>query len=263
MIRKVHGTDFKEMKAGLIMKYWNFTRRILLTLFFTTAVCPGLSQAVLHVNAASDDCSVTIGDGETSFSLDHAVVDAEDGHVTVTLSPEDYAELSSAFASTSKDTEDSNPEAHTPADPVTLDQADGTYSIELTMTGGSGKASVVSPTILTVENGQAYADITWSSSNYDYMIVAGNTYLNESDEGMASKFHIPITKMDEEMAVIADTTAMGTPHEVNYVFTFYSESIGSTGQMPQEAAKRVVFMAVMIIIVGGILNRHVNKKKKN
>ena len=66
-------------------------------------------------------------------------------------------------------------------DPVSLDQADGTYSIELTMTGGSGKASVVSPTILTVENGQAYADITWSSSNYDYMIVAGNTYLNESD----------------------------------------------------------------------------------
>lgn len=94
------------------------------------------------------------------------------------------------------------------------------------------------------------------------MIVAGNTYLNESDEGMASKFHIPITKMDEEMSVIADTTAMGTPHEVNYVFTFYSESIGSTGQMPQEAAKRVVFMAVMIIVVGGILNRHVNNKKK-
>lgn len=262
MIRKVHGTDFKEMKAGLIMKYWNFTRRILLTLFLTTAVCPSLSQAVLHVNAASDDCSVTIGDGETSFSLDHAVVDAEDGHVTVTLSPEDYAELSSAFASTSKDTEDSNLEAHTPADPVTLDQADGTYSIELTMTGGSGKASVVSPTILTVENGQAYADITWSSSNYDYMVVAGETYLNESEDNMASSFHIPVTKMDEEMSVIADTTAMGTPHEVNYTFTFYSESIGSTSQMPQEASKRVVIMALIIIIGGGILNHYVNKKRK-
>ena len=130
------------------------------------------------------------------------------------------------------------------------------------MSGGSGKASVVSPTILTVEDGQAYADITWSSSNYDYMIVAGNTYLNEADEGMASKFHIPITKMDEEMSVIADTTAMGTPHEVNYMFTFYSESIGSTSQMPQEAAKRVVFMAAIIIVVGGILNHYLNKKKK-
>ena len=148
------------------------------------------------------------------------------------------------------------------ADGLSVDKEDGEYSIQVDLEGGSGKASVTSPTILTVEDGKAYAQIQWSSSNYDYMIVAGNTYLNESDEGMASKFHIPITKMDEEMSVIADTTAMGTPHEVNYVFTFYSESIGSTGQMPQEAAKRVVFMAVMIIVVGGILNRHVNNKKK-
>lgn len=244
------------------MKYWNFTRRILLTLFFTTAVCPGLGLTSLPVAATSRVYSVTIGDGETSFSLDHAAVDMEDGHVTVTLSPEDYAELASAFASSAEDESDSNPEAHTPADPVTLDQEDGTYSIELTMTGGSGKASVVSPAILTVEDGQAFADITWSSSNYDYMIVAGNTYLNEAEEGMASRFHIPITKMDEEMSVIADTTAMGTPHEVNYAFTFYSESIGSTSQMPQEAAKRVVFMAAIIIVVGGILNRCLNKKKK-
>ena len=262
MIRKVHGTDFKEMKAGLIMKYWNFTRRILLTLFFTTAVCPGLSQAVLHVNAAPDDCSVTIGDGETSFSLDHAAVDTEDGHVTVTLSPEDYAELSSAFASSSKDTEDSNPEAHTPADPVSLDQADGTYSIELTMTGGSGKASVVSPTILTVENGQAYADITWSSSNYDYMIVDGEKFLNESEEGRNSVFTVPVTALDDKMEVIADTLAMGAPHEIDYTLTFYEASIGSKGQLPQEAAKRVVAVALVIIIGGGILNYFVNKRNR-
>lgn len=262
MIRKVHGTDFKEMKAGLIMKYWNFTRRILLTLFFTTAVCPGLSQAVLHVNAAPNDCSVTIGDGETSFSLDHAAVDTEDGHVTVTLSPEDYAELSSAFASSSKDTEDSNPEAHTPADPVSLDQADGTYSIELTMTGGSGKASVVSPTILTVENGQAYADITWSSSNYDYMIVDGEKFLNESEEGRNSVFTVPITVLDDKMKVIADTLAMGAPHEINYTLTFYEDSIGSKGQLPQEAAKRVVAVALIIIVGGGILNYFVNKRNR-
>ncbi len=244
------------------MKYWNFTRQILLTLFFTTTVCPGLGFTSLPVAAMSEDCSVTIGDGDTSFSLDHASVDLDENHVNVTLSPEDYQELAAAFAASASDSSDSNPEAHTAADPVTIDLADGDYSIELSMSGGSGKASVVSPTILTVEDGQAYADITWSSSNYDYMIVAGNTYLNEADEGMASKFHIPITKMDEEMSVIADTTAMGTPHEVNYMFTFYSESIGSTSQMPQEAAKRVVFMAAIIIVVGGILNHYLNKKKK-
>ncbi|MCD7766333.1 MAG: hypothetical protein LUH53_07470, partial [Lachnospiraceae bacterium] len=46
---------------------------------------------------------------------------------------------------------------------------DGEYAIEVTMTGGSGKASIESPTLLTVEDGQLYARITWSSSNYDYM----------------------------------------------------------------------------------------------
>ena len=235
-------------------------KRIVLPLFFTALICPCSVDA--DASAQSGDYSVTIGDGASSFSLEHATVDTDSDHLDITLSPEDYAELASAFASSADDSEDKNPEAHTPADPVTLDQEDGTYAIELSITGGSGKASVVSPTILTVENGQAYAEITWSSSNYDYMVVAGNTYLNESEEGMASKFHIPITKMDEEMSVIADTTAMGTPHEVNYALTFYSESIGSTSQMPREAAKRVVIMALIIIVGGGILNRYVNKRKK-
>ena len=142
------------------------------------------------------------------------------------------------------------------------DLTDGEYSIELTMSGGSGKASVVSPTILTVENGQAYADITWSSSNYDYMIVDGEKFLNESEEGRNSVFTVPITVLDDKMEVIADTLAMGAPHEINYTLTFYEDSIGSKGQLPQEAAKRVVAVALVIIIGGGILNYFVNKRNR-
>ena len=254
------------------MKYSTIVKRIFLPVIFWAAVCPGFSSDTLTAAAADDTpvdtvtdntYSVTIGDGSSSVSLKDASVNVDNGQLNITLSPDHYQELASAMAAFSDaSSEDTNPEAHTPADPVTLDLADGEYSIELTMSGGSGKASVVSPTILTVENGQAFADITWSSSNYDYMVVAGETYLNEAEDGMASSFLIPITKMDEEMSVIADTTAMGTPHEVNYTFTFYSESIGSTSQMPQEAAKRVVIMALIIIIGGGILNHYVNKKRK-
>ena len=254
------------------MKYTTIVKRIFLPVIFWAAVCPGISSDTVTVTAANDTpvgavtdhtYSVTIGDGSASVSLNDASVSVDNGQMNITLSPDQYQELASAMAAfTDTSAEDSNLEAHTPADPVTLDLADGEYSIELAMSGGSGKSSVVSPTILTVENGQAYADITWSSSNYDYMVVAGETYLNKAEEGMASSFHIPITKMDEEMSVIADTTAMGTPHEVNYTFTFYSESIGSTSQMPQEAAKRVVIMALVIIIGGGILNHYVNKKRK-
>ena len=122
------------------------------------------------------------------------------------------------------------------AQAFTLDKEDGEYSIQVELEGGSGKASVTSPTLITVKNGEVTADIQWSSSNYDYMIVDGKKYLPVNEEGTNSEFQIPVTIMDESMPVIADTTAMGTPHEINYTLTFYSDSIGSKSQMPQSPA---------------------------
>ena len=145
---------------------------------------------------------------------------------------------------------------------VEFDREDGEYSIQVDLEGGSGKASVTSPTILTVKDGQAYAQIQWSSSNYDYMIVDGEKYLPTNEEGMNSVFEIPILTLDEAMPVVADTTAMGTPHEIDYTLTFYSDSIGSKSQLPQEAAKRVVGVAMVIIVGGGILNYFVNKRNR-
>lgn len=144
----------------------------------------------------------------------------------------------------------------------TLDKEDGEYSIQVDLEGGSGKASVTSPTLITVQDGAVTAHIQWSSSNYDYMIVDGEKYLPVNEEGGNSEFEIPVLAMDEAMPVIADTTAMGTPHEINYTLTFYSDSIGSKSQMPQEAAKRVVAVALLIIIGGGILNYFVNKRNR-
>lgn len=144
----------------------------------------------------------------------------------------------------------------------TLDKEDGEYSIQVDLEGGSGKASVTSPTLITVQEGSVTAHIQWSSSNYDYMIVDGEKYLPVNEEGGNSEFEIPVLAMDEAMPVIADTTAMGTPHEINYTLTFYSDSIGSKSQMPQEAAKKVVAVALLIIIGGGILNYFVNKRNR-
>ena len=143
-----------------------------------------------------------------------------------------------------------------------IDKEDGEYSIQVDLEGGSGKATVTSPTILTVKDGQAYAQIQWSSSNYDYMIVDGEKYLPTNEEGMNSVYEIPILSMDEGMPVIADTVAMGEPHEIEYTLTFYSDSIGSKSQLPQEAAKRVVAVAMVIIVGGGILNYFMNKKRR-
>ena len=145
---------------------------------------------------------------------------------------------------------------------IETDLEDGEYSIQVDLEGGSGKASVSSPTLMLVKNGRMYAELQWCSSNYDYMIVDGEKFQNESEEGRNSVFTIPVTALDDEMEVIADTLAMGAPHEIDYTLTFYEASIGSKGQLPQEAAKRVVAVAMVIIVGGGILNYFVNKRNR-
>ena len=96
---------------------------------------------------------------------------------------------------------------------------DGEYTVEVTLEGGSGKATVDSQAKVTVTDGVAYATITWSSTHYDYMIVNGEKYLNEN-EGGNSTFTFPIDGIPCEMDVIGDTTAMSTPHEIDYTLTF-------------------------------------------
>lgn len=140
--------------------------------------------------------------------------------------------------------------------------SDGNYAVDVVLEGGSGKAGVESPTLLIAENGEYTAQITWSSSNYDYMIVDGRTYYNQSTDGGNSVFCIPVLAFDEDMPVIADTLAMGEPHEISYTLHFYSDSIGSESSLPREGAKRVLIMAAVIIIVGGILNYFAEKKRK-
>lgn len=146
--------------------------------------------------------------------------------------------------------------------PVKIFRPDGEYSIEVNLTGGSGRASVSSPTLLIVRDGLAYTRLLWSSVYYDYMIVGGETYYNLTKDGGNSTFEIPVTVMDDAMPVIADTTAMGDPVEIEYRLTFYSETIGSKGQIPQEAAKKVLIIAGIMIVVGGILDHLVRKKRK-
>ena len=103
---------------------------------------------------------------------------------------------------------------------------DGTYTIDVTLSGGSGKTTVISPATITVTEGKAVATIEWSSPNYDYMLVEGEKYLPTNTEGN-STFEIPVLVYDAEMPVIGDTVAMSKPHEVEYTLTFHSESMKS------------------------------------
>ena len=100
--------------------------------------------------------------------------------------------------------------------------ADGTYTCEVTLEGGSGRATVESPAALTVADGKMTATIVWSSPNYDYMIVDGEKYLPTNTEGN-STFEIPVSALDTALTVTADTVAMSTPHEIEYTLTFVLE----------------------------------------
>ena len=106
----------------------------------------------------------------------------------------------------------------------TLGLEDGTYSVEVTKSGGTGKATIQSPTTLKVEDGKCTATITWSSNNFDYMLVNGEKYLPVSTEEF-SVFEIPVAAFDHRLGVVGDTLAMSVPHEVNYTLVFDSSSI--------------------------------------
>ncbi len=105
-----------------------------------------------------------------------------------------------------------------------LGLADGNYTVEVRLEGGSGKASVESPAKLRVEDGAAYATIVWSSSNYDYMRLDDEKYLPLNTEGN-SVFEVPVIAFDSKVTYFADTTAMSTPHEIEYTLYFDAATI--------------------------------------
>lgn len=111
-----------------------------------------------------------------------------------------------------------------------LEFQDGTYQMEVELFGGSGRASVTSPAKVEIKDGKAVATLEWSSPNYDYMVVDGEKYLpvNTAEN---SVFQIPVEAFDQDIAVIADTVAMSTPHEIEYTLNFHA------GENGQNAAK--------------------------
>ena len=107
-----------------------------------------------------------------------------------------------------------------------LGLTDGVYTVEVGFAGGSGKAYVLTPCTVTVTDGAAVATIVWSSSKYDYMLVDGTRYDVRSTEN-GSTFEIPVAAFDTALTVIGDTTAMSTPHEIEYTLTFDSATLAA------------------------------------
>ena len=105
---------------------------------------------------------------------------------------------------------------------------DGTYQIDVSLSGGTGRASVSSPTELTVEDGSMTARIEWSSPYYDLMIVEDERYLPVNGVGN-SVFLVPVADLSVPLDVQAETTAMSEPHLIEYQLVFDAGSLQPEG----------------------------------
>ena len=143
-----------------------------------------------------------------------------------------------------------------------LSLEDGEYTVEVELGGGSGRAQVASPAGLFVEDGQAYARIEWNSSHYDYMKVEDEQYLPVNEEGN-SVFEIPVTVFDEPLEVIADTTAMSRPHEVEYTLTFALSSVTPADAGSSRLTGGIVLAALLFLAVFGAVRFARKKRRKS
>ncbi|MFR8854255.1 MAG: hypothetical protein ACLVHQ_04840 [Oscillospiraceae bacterium] len=105
--------------------------------------------------------------------------------------------------------------------------ADGTYQVAVTLQGGTGRTSVKSPCALTVSGGQMTAKVVWSSTNFTWMKVGGVTYNENSGGNLRSPSRF---RLDTPMGISAETTAMGTPHVIDYTLTFSSSGVTMKGE---------------------------------
>lgn len=101
--------------------------------------------------------------------------------------------------------------------PVPIIQ-DGEYTAEVSMTGGTGRASIESPAAVTVKDGKMTATIIWSSKHYEYIKIGDKQY-DRIDDGGNSTMQIPI-ELDKDIEISALTTAMSEPHLIDYILHF-------------------------------------------
>ena len=209
------GKGTLTVKDGEMTIHVSLTSKKILNLYYGLAADAGKEGAEL-LDPTTD--SVTYSDGMTEevygFDIPVPALDEEFDVALIGTKGTWYDHKVSV----------SNPEPKEDDIKSTVDLEDGTYTAEVTLEGGSGRASIESPATLTVKDGKVTASIVWSSPNYDYMLVNDEKYLPVNTEGN-SAFEIPVAAFDTALDVIADTVAMSKPHEIEYTLTFDSSTI--------------------------------------
>ena len=185
-------------------------------------VYPGSAEEAASMTEDAWTAPVILENGDMTFTIPVEALDAAVPCAAYSKNKELWYDRSLLFRADSLPMSAFREGFFTTAESLGL--ADGRYMVAVTLSGGSGKARVQSPTALYVEDGACTAVIGWSSKNYDYMKVEGEKLLPVPNEDN-SAFRIPVLYFDRPMPVIADTVAMSEPHEISYTLLFDASSL--------------------------------------
>lgn len=104
---------------------------------------------------------------------------------------------------------------------------DGVYTPgRFTWSGGTGKVQITCNKV-TIQNGQAYATLVFSSDHYQYVKANGNKYYTTKGGGSATAV-IPVA-LNQNNKIIGMTDKMSVAHEIEYtIFIYLAAANGGT-----------------------------------
>ena len=217
---KTSSSMFKIKKATLTVADGKMTAEITMNGKSYTWFFMGEAEKIADADD-SEFIPAVVTDDEYSFTIPVEALDASIACASYSKNKDQWYARSILFRA------DSLPEGALKeklgTDPASLTLADGEYTVEVALGGGSGKTSVTSPAKLVVADGAFTATIVFSSSKYDW-VKLGETQYDVVPTDPGSTFALPVEALDTNIAMIGHTTAMGG-QEISYTLNFDSASI--------------------------------------
>lgn len=177
-----------------------------------------------NVENSAQSGQLSQSDTTQESSTPESSVDSSDSSAESGTSTESGTSAEAGTSTESNTTSEPNSSVEEkPVSASELGLQDGKYYVDVTLEGGSGKTKVKSPAEMEVYEGNAYVTIEFSSSNYTYIKINDIEIPKDNDEGNSQFF--TLVRFDYHMPVIANTIAMGNPHEIEYTMYFDSKTI--------------------------------------
>lgn len=108
--------------------------------------------------------------------------------------------------------------------------------VDVSLSGGSGRASVESPASVRQTDEGYVLTLVWSSSHYDLMVVDGSEITPVSRED-GSTFELELDSLPDTISFQAETSAMGTPHLIDYTLAIDTASLRSAHDVEPTASQ--------------------------